>query len=70
MHSTASASVLLGSSAPGYRGRGVLGRPSIAEVNGVRDLFRRIAALLLLEPALDENYDSVKRNACDWPASA
>jgi hypothetical protein len=32
--------------------------------------FRRIAALLLLEPALDENYDSVKQNAFDWPASA
>lgn len=55
----------------GYRERGVLGRDlSAAEVNEVRDMFRRIAALLLLEPALDENYESVKQNAYAWPASA
>jgi hypothetical protein len=54
-----------------YRERGVLGRDlSTAEVNEVRDMFRRIAALLLLEPALDENYDSVKRGAYAWPVSA
>ncbi|MET0650428.1 MAG: type ISP restriction/modification enzyme [Pyrinomonadaceae bacterium] len=54
-----------------YRERGVLGRDlSTAEVNEVRDMVRRIAALLLLEPALDENYDSAKRNAYAWPASA
>jgi hypothetical protein len=54
-----------------YRERDVLGRDlSTAEVNEVRDMVRRIAALLLLEPALDENYDSVKRNAYAWPASA
>lgn len=52
-----------------YREREVLGRGlSIAEVNEVRDMFRRIAALLLLEPALDENYASVKQNAYVWPA--
>src|SRR6185436_17954660 len=47
-----------------YRERGVLGRDlSTAEVNEVRDMTRRIAALLLLEPALDENYNSVKKNS-------
>jgi hypothetical protein len=31
---------------------------------------RRVAALRLLEPALDENYGSVKADAYAWPASA
>ena len=54
-----------------YREREVLGRDlSTAEVNEVRDMARRIAALLLLEPALDENYNSVKQNAYAWPAPA
>ena len=54
-----------------YREREVLGRDlSTAEVNEVRDMTRRIAALLLLEPALDENYNSVKQNAYAWPQSA
>ncbi len=53
-----------------YREREVLGRDlSAAEVNEVRDMFRRIAALLLLEPALDGNYESAKRDAYAWPAS-
>ena len=53
-----------------YREREVLGRDlSTAEVNEVRDMARRIAALLLLEPALDENYNSVKQNAYAWPTS-
>jgi hypothetical protein len=44
----------------------VLGRDlSTAEVNEVRDMTRRVAALLLLEPPLDENYQSVKRDAYD-----
>jgi hypothetical protein len=54
-----------------YREREVLGRDlSTAEVNEVRDMARRIAALLLLEPALDENYNSIKQNAYAWPVSA
>lgn len=49
----------------------MLGRDlSTAEVNEVRDMARCIAAILLLEPALDENYNSVKQNAYTWPASA
>lgn len=51
-----------------YREREVLGRDlTAAEVNEVRDIFRRIAALLLLEPALDVNYESAKQNAYAWP---
>jgi hypothetical protein len=51
-----------------YRERKVLGRDLAAgEVNEVRDMARRIAALLLLEPALDENYQSVKQNAYAGP---
>jgi hypothetical protein len=53
-----------------YREREVLGRDlSTAEVNEVRDMTRRIAALLLLEPALDENYTAVKKNTYAWPQS-
>ena len=31
---------------------------------------RRIAAILLLQPKLDENYHKVKASAYDWPAGA
>ena len=44
-----------------------MGVISAAEVNEVGDIFRHIAALLLLEPALDENYESVRRDAYAWP---
>jgi Type ISP C-terminal specificity domain/N-6 DNA Methylase len=54
-----------------YREREVLGRDlSTAEVNEVRDMIRRIAALLLLEPALDENYRLVTQNTYSWPSAA
>ena len=40
-----------------YRERALLGRPlSADEVREVRDMARRIAALLLLGPALDASY--------------
>jgi hypothetical protein len=29
---------------------------------------RRIAALILLEPALDENYQAIKESAYSWKA--
>ena len=32
-----------------------------------REMTRRIAAILLLEPALDENYERVKADAYPWP---
>jgi hypothetical protein len=51
-----------------YREREVLGRDlTPAESNEVRDMTRRIAALLLLEPALDANYTAVKADAYAWP---
>lgn len=44
-----------------YREKEVLGRRlRLDEVQHVTDMTRRIAALLLLEPRLDDNYESVK----------
>ena len=42
---------------------------TLPEVNEVRDMTRRIAALLLLEPQLDANYHSVKQSTYAWPSS-
>ncbi|HZG54541.1 MAG TPA: type ISP restriction/modification enzyme, partial [Pyrinomonadaceae bacterium] len=54
-----------------YREREVLGRDlTLAESAEVRDMLRRIAALLLLEPALDANYANVKGAAYAWPAES
>jgi hypothetical protein len=45
----------------------LLGRPLTKdEVRYVPDMTRRIAAILLLEPALDENYEDVKRAPFSW----
>jgi hypothetical protein len=33
----------------------------------VQEIARRIAAILLLEPALDENYRKVKEHTYPWP---
>jgi hypothetical protein len=33
----------------------------------VTEVVKRIAAILLLGPALDENYPATKRAAFDWP---
>jgi hypothetical protein len=38
----------------------LMGRP--------REMTRRIAAILLLEPALDANYERVKAVTYSWPA--
>jgi hypothetical protein len=35
----------------------------------VTNMARRIAAILLLEPALNANYEAVKTNTYPWPAS-
>jgi hypothetical protein len=52
-----------------YREKALLGRGlKIEEANEVRDMARRIAALLLLRPALDANYRAVKAAAYPWPA--
>ena len=51
-----------------YRERPLLGRPLAKdEVRYVQEMARRIAAILLLEPALDANYEAVKQNTYPWP---
>jgi hypothetical protein len=51
-----------------YRERNLLGRAlTLAELTEVMQMCRRIAALLLLQPALDANYRAVKAAAYVWP---
>jgi hypothetical protein len=51
-----------------YREEPLLGRPlTIDEVRYVQEMARRIAAILLLEPALDANYESIKSHIFPWP---
>jgi hypothetical protein len=53
-----------------YRERPLLGRDLTAEeARYVTEMARRIAALLLLEPALDENYAAVKAETFEWRPS-
>jgi hypothetical protein len=50
-----------------YREEKLLGRAlSKEEVRYVSEMARRIGAILLLEPALDANYRSVKQHAYTW----
>jgi hypothetical protein len=54
-----------------YREEKLLGRAlSKDEVRYVQEMARRIAAILLLEPALDANYRSVKEHPFAWTAEA
>ncbi len=54
-----------------YREQALLGRGlTLAEVTEVRDRARRITALLLLQPALDANYQAVKVAVYPWAAPA
>jgi hypothetical protein len=51
-----------------YREEKLLGRSlSMDEAREVTNMARRIAAILLLEPALDENYARVKAATYPWP---
>ncbi|MFI5057257.1 MAG: type ISP restriction/modification enzyme [Candidatus Acidiferrales bacterium] len=51
-----------------YREEPLLGRPLTKdEVRYVQEMARRIAAILLLQPALDANYESVKHHTLPWP---
>jgi len=50
-----------------YREEKLLGRSlSKEEVRYVQEMARRIAAIIMLEPALDANYQSVKAHTFDW----
>jgi len=50
-----------------YREEKLLGRPLTKdEVRYVQEMARRIAAILLLEPALDANYQNVKAHTFPW----
>jgi len=50
-----------------YREEELLGRPlTKEEVRYVQEMARRIAAILLLEPALDSNYKNVKEHTFTW----
>jgi hypothetical protein len=52
-----------------YRERDLLGRALTPdEAREVMNIARRIAAILLLEPALDGNYEAVKQSTYAWPA--
>ena len=52
-----------------YRERELLGRALTPdEAREVMNTARRIAAILLLEPALDGNYERVKRSCYAWAA--
>jgi hypothetical protein len=54
-----------------YREKNLLGRGlTLEEVKEVREMARRIAALLLLQPALDANYRAVKAATYPWPERA
>ncbi|MGH9791734.1 MAG: type ISP restriction/modification enzyme, partial [Candidatus Acidiferrales bacterium] len=53
-----------------YREEKLLGRALTSEeVRYVQEMVRRIAAICLLEPALDANYRAVKENTYDWQAA-
>mgnify|MGYP006910698578 CR=1 FL=1 len=50
-----------------YREQKVLGRDlHMDEARYVTEMVRRIAAILLLQPALDANYLDIKAHTFDW----
>jgi len=53
-----------------YREQALLGRAlRIEEARYVTEMVRRLAALVMLRPALDANYQAVKTKTCVWPRS-
>jgi len=53
-----------------YREHELLGRSlTVEEAREVMNMVRRIAAILLLEPALDENYRAIKSSTYAWLSS-
>ena len=54
-----------------YREKSLLGRDlKVEEAREVCDMARRLAAILLLQPQLDENYRRAKANSYSWPGGA
>ena len=54
-----------------YRERKLLGRDLRSEeARYVTEMVRRIAALILLQPDLDANYQTVKADTWPWPQSS
>jgi hypothetical protein len=52
-----------------YREREILGRTlKMDEARAVTDIARRVTAVLLMEPELDVNYETVKKEIYPWPA--
>jgi type ISP restriction-modification system protein len=52
-----------------YRERPILGRGlTTDEVRTVTEIARRIAAIILMQPALNANYEAVKKSTYAWPA--
>jgi hypothetical protein len=50
-----------------YRERPLVGRSlTVEEARSVTDVARRIAAIVLMGPALDDNYRAVRANTIDW----
>ena len=53
---------------PSYREYALLGRPlAPEEARTLSEVARRLAALRLLEPALDANYNAVRAETYPWP---
>ncbi|MGA2796215.1 MAG: type ISP restriction/modification enzyme [Thermoguttaceae bacterium] len=53
-----------------YREEALLGRAlKTEEAREVMNMARRLGAIVLLQPALDENYKNVKEHAYAWPGS-
>jgi hypothetical protein len=51
-----------------YRAQNVLGRPMKPdEIKHIVETARRISAIILLEPKLDQNYQTIKQNPYPWP---
>jgi hypothetical protein len=54
-----------------YREAEILGRAlKPEEAHEVTNIARRLVAIVLLQPALDENYRSVKAATYGWPTQA
>lgn len=54
-----------------YREREILGRAlKMDEARAVTDIARRIAAILLMEPELDANYEAIKNSTYPWNSTS